>query len=198
LPQEDFCQATGTPPIRKYEAEGGPGIEGGMRLLDGSDIAQQDKRTFLLAQFAFWLMGATDGHAKNFSIRIDAGGRYVLTPLYDVISVWPVVGKGASQLSPRELKLAMAIRGKSAHYRFEEIQPHHWLQLGRRYGITDVGELLDGLAADLPAQLDRTVSGVLAAFPAFPAQVAEAIVAGMKQQAARYLRLRAASEADGR
>ncbi|UMX92505.1 HipA domain-containing protein [Escherichia coli] len=32
-----------------------------------------------------WLIGATDGHAKNFSVFIQAGGGYRLTPFYDII-----------------------------------------------------------------------------------------------------------------
>ncbi len=36
LPQEDFCQALGHPPSKKYEGDGGPGIAEGMRLLAGS------------------------------------------------------------------------------------------------------------------------------------------------------------------
>jgi serine/threonine protein kinase HipA of HipAB toxin-antitoxin module len=29
-------------------------------------------------------------HAKNFSIRLLPAGRYALTPLYDVMSIWPI------------------------------------------------------------------------------------------------------------
>lgn len=57
---------------------------------------------------AFWLLAATDGHAKNFSIFLLPGGRYRMTPLYDVISVWPVVGNAANQVPWRAAKLAMA------------------------------------------------------------------------------------------
>lgn len=33
LPQEDICQATGTPPHLKHESDGGPGVRGIMKLL---------------------------------------------------------------------------------------------------------------------------------------------------------------------
>jgi serine/threonine-protein kinase HipA len=72
---------------------------------------------FMLSQFAFWMLAATDGHAKNFSIYHHRGGGFGLTPLYDVLSTWPVVGKRAGQLDIHELKLAMALRGKNAHYK---------------------------------------------------------------------------------
>ena len=66
LPQEDLCQALGVPPTGKYESEGGPGIVDGLSLLKASDHAATDQRAFMKAQIIFWLIGATDGHAKNF------------------------------------------------------------------------------------------------------------------------------------
>lgn len=68
LPQEDCCQALSVPPTLKYEADGGPGIAAVLDLLKGSDDPESDRRFFLAAQTMFWLLGATDGHAKNFSI----------------------------------------------------------------------------------------------------------------------------------
>src|SRR5471030_752144 len=35
LPQEDFCQATGTSPLHKYQADGGPGVSTIMEILLG-------------------------------------------------------------------------------------------------------------------------------------------------------------------
>ena len=66
LPQEDFCQALGLPPTRRYESEGGPSIEGSLSLLAGSESPDQDQSTFLLVQLVFWLLAAIDGHGKNF------------------------------------------------------------------------------------------------------------------------------------
>jgi serine/threonine-protein kinase HipA len=94
LPQEDCCQALSIPPALKYESEGGPGIEAILRLLRDSDTPAADQRSFLKTIVIFWLMGATDGHAKNFSIYLYPGGRYRMTPLYDVISAQPSVDAG--------------------------------------------------------------------------------------------------------
>ena len=55
-------------------------------------------RTEALTQLAFWLMGAPDGHAKNYSIFLERGDTYITTPLYDVLSVFPYVGDGANQI----------------------------------------------------------------------------------------------------
>jgi len=105
LPQEDMCQATGTPPGRKYETDGGPGIRSIMNLLLGSSRADQDRLEFFRAQVAFLLLCAIDGYAKNFSVFIDGGGSYHLTPLYDVLSAYPVMGNGPKMLSPYKARM---------------------------------------------------------------------------------------------
>ena len=69
LPQEDFCQAFGLPPTMKYESQGGPGLNQCLGLLNASSQGG-DKTYFLLAQLAFFLLAATDGHAKNFSLHL--------------------------------------------------------------------------------------------------------------------------------
>ena len=67
------------------------------------------------------MLAAPDGHAKNFSIRILPQGRYALTPLYDVMSIWPVEGNGPNQFSMFKAKMAMAVLGKNKHYHFKDI-----------------------------------------------------------------------------
>ncbi len=106
LPQEDCCQALSVPPTRKYESDGGPGIRTIVDFLKGSDTPDADQRTFFKAQIVFWLLGATDGHAKNFSIRLAPGGRFRLTPLYDIVSTQPSLDAG--QIKQNQMKLAMA------------------------------------------------------------------------------------------
>lgn len=82
LPQEDFCQATGRPPSERYESDGGASMEEVLALLGASADAETDRARFVLAQLAFWLLAATDGHSKNFSIHLHAGGAFTMTPLY--------------------------------------------------------------------------------------------------------------------
>ncbi|HET9863298.1 MAG TPA: HipA domain-containing protein, partial [Steroidobacteraceae bacterium] len=94
--QEDFAQATGTPWQRKYQADGGPGLIDMARILRGSVDPGRDIATVFSAQLLFYLLAAPDGHAKNFSIRILQGSRFQLTPLYDILSAWPVIGKRAN------------------------------------------------------------------------------------------------------
>jgi serine/threonine-protein kinase HipA len=127
LPQEDFCQATGRPPQQKYEKDHGPNIADCMALLGGSENPVRDRLLFLLSQLAFWMLGATDGHAKNFSVFLLPESRYRLTPLYDVISVCPVLGGGRGQVPKQKADLAMAVRGSGKHRNLDFVKPRHWL-----------------------------------------------------------------------
>ncbi|MDB5931128.1 MAG: hipA [Polaromonas sp.] len=184
LPQEDFCQATGMPGELKYESDGGPGIRASLALLTGGSHARDDSLRFVLAQLAFWLMAATDGHAKNFSIFLERGGGFRMTPLYDVLSIWPIIGNGANLVSPRRAKLAMALRSKNAHYHLHEISTRHWEGLARQSGVPGAFEQMAALVARVPEALAQ----VEARLPAsFPAQVFEAIRSGMRAQAEKFL-----------
>lgn len=138
VPQEDCCQALSIPPTRKYQSDGGPDIKTLLNLLKGSDDPAADRATLFKAQIAFWLIGATDGHAKNFSIFISPGGRYRLTPLYDILTAQPSLDAG--QIQRKQMKLAMSI-GDSRHYRIDDIVGRHFVQTGE--------------AADLPKSLIR-------------------------------------------
>ena len=63
-------------------------------------------------------MGATDGHAKNFSIFLGPGGRFYLTPLYDVLTAQPSLDDRL--IERKQMKLAMSV-GTSRHYKIEDI-----------------------------------------------------------------------------
>ena len=183
LPQEDFCQALGVAPARKYEQDGGPGMSRCLQLLAASASADRDRMAFQLAQLAFWLLAATDGHAKNYSIFLNAGDRYAMTPLYDVISMWPYFGDGPNQFRRRSAGLAMALRSKNAHYAFDEIQPRHWQALAMKHGGAPVWTAMLGLVA----QVGPALAAVEAKLPAgFPARTWEAVSVGMRAQAARF------------
>ncbi len=183
LPQEDFCQASGLPPTRRYESEGGPSIQSALALLSGSAHPGEDRTTFILAQLGFWLLAAIDGHGKNFSIFHQRGGNYSLTPLYDVLSAWPVIGHGRNQLPLERTKLAMAVRGRKPHYRIDEITGRHWRDLSERAGVADLWNRMQALVAEVPAALER----LEATLPAgFPERVYQRIRAGVLSQARRF------------
>lgn len=77
---------------------GGPSIEDCLAVLKGGEAFQEDGQNFLCAQLLFWFLAAIDGHAKNFSLFVLPGGRYRMTPLYDVLSAWPLIGNGPNAL----------------------------------------------------------------------------------------------------
>jgi len=178
LPQEDFCQATGTSPGLKYENDGGPGIARVMELLLGSEQSEQDRRDFMRTQLVFWLLAAIDGHAKNFSLFLLPGGSYRLTPRYDILSAYPVLGQGRGKLSPEKIKMAMAVQGKNRHYRWNEIRGQHWLETAKRCG-------LGGMKSTLQDVIDRTpgvVKQVQGLIPkGFPEQIVDSILNGIKE-----------------
>ena len=125
LPQEDFCQAMNLPSSKKYQADNGPTMLDCMRLLQGASDNFTDRLNFLKTQIMFLLLSAPDGHAKNFSVFLQAGDNFALTPVYDVISIYPIDNK---QLHHRA-KLAMGWIGTSKGYRYklQEVQLRHCL-----------------------------------------------------------------------
>jgi serine/threonine-protein kinase HipA len=181
LPQEDMCQATGTPPHLKYEADGGPGVRAIMQLLATSRDPGRDKRTFFQAQVLFWMLRATDGHAKNFSIFLRPRGSYELTPLYDALSAYPVMGSGANMLSPFKAKMAMAIRSRNTHWKMHEILRRHWIATGTEHGIvTPDGRGAECVIDDLLARTPEIARTVRASLPRhFPQEVADSILTGL-------------------
>lgn len=185
LPQEDCCQATGTPPDRKYESAGGPGIERIMGLLANAEAPAADRRRFLLAQLLFWMLRAPDGHAKNFSLAIRPRGAYRLTPLYDVLSAWPLIGEGPGLLSEHKIRMAMAIRSTNAHWRMKEVHRRHWLALGQRYGVLgDAGQSFESVLDDWVTRTPRVLADIESSLPAgFPEEVAAPVLRGLERAA---------------
>lgn len=183
LPQEDFCQATGRPPTLKYETDGGPSIVESLGLLASSENALEAQATFVLAQLAFWLLAATDGHGKNFSLYSRAGGAYGMTPLYDVVSAWPIIGRGANQIPLEKVRLAMALRGRRAHYRLNEITGRHWQELAEQTGLRDLWSRMQSFVDCAAGALDSVEMRLPRTFPE---RVYAAIQRGVRAQARRF------------
>ena len=135
--QEDLCQALGLLPSRKYEAEGGPGAASIVTLLERSSIRpQEDVRAFVNALGFNWLIGGTDGHAKNYSVLLSAAGAMRLAPLYDLASALAY-----PDFDPNKIKLAMKIGGS---YRLREIGRRNWEKLASEMRFSD-SELINRL-----------------------------------------------------
>ncbi len=178
LPQEDCCQALSVPSSLKYDSDGGPGMARILDMLRGSDEPAADQRMFVKAQIAFWLLGATDGHAKNFSIFLNPGGRFVMTPLYDVMSAQPAVDAG--QLRERDFRMALAV-GNSRHYAIGAIFPRHFAQSAAREGIP--ARVVEEICRELADGADMAIETVLRSLPEeFPGELAESVIDGLRRR----------------
>ena len=183
LPQEDFCQVSATPSHLKYESDGGPGIKLISTYLQSSQHAQRDLLDFFKVQVLFWMLAATDGHAKNFSIRLLRGGRYHLTPIYDVLSVWPLIGATAGKVARQKVKLAMAIQGKSRHYGLDWIGRRHFVGMAQRFGLDVDG---DTLIDQIIEQTPQVVHAVAQDLPQdYPSQLFDVICGNLLNAAQR-------------
>jgi serine/threonine-protein kinase HipA len=176
LPQEDFCQALGVSPSLKYQADGGPGIAAIMKVLLGAQNPDADRALFFRTQILFWLLAATDGHAKNFSLFLESGGRYRLTPLYDVMSVYPMMR--TNTIPRQKAKMAMALRGSKNYYQWAILQPRHFISTAQAIGFSS-----QSAAIILQDMCDRTAAVVTQIAtrlpPGFPTYVSEPIFQGM-------------------
>ena len=182
-PQEDMCQASGTAPGLKYEADGGPGMTTIMELLKSSLHPEKDRRQFMKTVFLFWLLGAIDGHAKNFSIFLKQGGRFQLTPVYDVISAYPLAKK--RQIEYAKMNMAMALRGKNTHYRWNEIMPRHWFAQAKKMDFpeSEMQAIIDHTLGNLDTIIAETASKLP---ENFPDDIANPIFDGMKKAAGKF------------
>jgi len=146
--QEDLCQALSVHPARKYEVDGGPGAEQLGRLI--REVAgDRDVARFFDALVYTWLVLATDGHAKNYSLLL-SGHHVRLAPLYDVASALPHLDH------PRKARMAQKIGGE---YRPSFLSRRHWERLATAVGLEpDEAQLrVRALAERLPDALADAV-----------------------------------------
>jgi serine/threonine-protein kinase HipA len=130
--QEDFCQALGIVPERKYQAEGGPSMKDCFKLLRKvSSVPAVDLGHLLDAVIFNFLIGNNDAHGKNFSLLYRTSdnsgsfGRIRLAPLYDLICT--------AVYSKLSKKMAMKI-GKT--YELSEVDPRQFEKLAEEIGFT--------------------------------------------------------------
>jgi len=176
LPQEDMCQALGISSHLKYQSDGGPGIAKIMRLLLGSANPIEDRDTFFRSQILFWLLAAIDGHAKNFSLFIEPEGQYRLTPLYDIMSAYPLIKN--KQLQSQKIKMAMALRGKTNHYHWHNLQRRYFLETAKavNYSPIRAEQILD----EMLEKIDMVIQTVSRKLPKkFPSKISEPIFEGI-------------------
>ncbi|WAJ69364.1 HipA domain-containing protein [Catenovulum adriaticum] len=185
--QEDLCQALGVSSGSKYEDKGGPSAKEVVDFLRTSRYPEQDIHDFFASHFLFWLIGAIDGHAKNFSVFIDSEG-YTLTPFYDVMSVWPYVGQGEFQA--KKIEMAMSVRGSKKYYKWHKIMPRHWLNQSKILKIAedDALGIINQMLEVVPSALD-VAKRKCEKYGDDAIEVAEVIEANTLEAIKRYKRL---------
>lgn len=124
LHQEDFCQALGVPPERKYEAEGGPSLAACAGLLRAASASPAQDLLALVDAASFNLIaGNHDAHAKNLSLLYSPTGAR-LAPLYDLVCT--AVYGGLSR------KMAMKVGGE---YRAQYVERRHVERFAEACGL---------------------------------------------------------------
>lgn len=120
LHQEDFCQALGFPPERKYQQEGGPLLRDCVALLrDWSTTPVLDIRDFIDGLIFNMLIGNADAHGKNYSFLYQHGARR-LAPFYDLVCT--VAWSELSRIPAMKIGHCDSING---------ITPAHWQKMAK-------------------------------------------------------------------
>ncbi len=130
IPQEDFCQALGVSPHKKYERQGGPSLGDVMELVTSSNNAPDDRKTlFKLAMFND-LVFNTDGHSKNISIYLTKIG-FAMTPAYDLLSAHFLKDNHPDRFEV--LRSSWSVNNK---FIYAEIDLQDWDQESQKCGLT--------------------------------------------------------------
>ncbi len=139
LHQEDFCQALGVAPTRKYEQEGGPRFDQCFGVVDDASVEPALDTRALLRWLVFNLIvGNADGHAKNLSLLLGPSGAR-LAPFYDLLctAIYRKV----------ETRLAMGIYGNADP---GQISGKHWRGLA---ASIKVGKILEDTVVEFVEEL---------------------------------------------
>lgn len=168
--QEDFAQANGVPPGRKYERGTLRGPDIATLLRTGAHLSSSDALS-LLDQLIFnILVSNTDAHAKNYSLLFPISEAIGLAPLYDVSTVllWPRVVQ----------YFAQSIAGKWR--KPENVAGRHWDAIAQDVGFrpsnvrSRVQQLVDLIVA-YRVPITKRVSGYEAATKGYVEEVAQVI-----------------------
>ena len=151
--QEDLVQSHALDPSRKYEGDGGPGVARIVATL-GQHAGPESVGRFVDATIAGYLLGAPDGHAKNYSVML-AGALVRLAPLYDVST--GLIPDAAGRLRYRSA--AMSIGGEK---RFGDVEATHWEKFAQvcRQPVERVRSRVAELAERLPDAFEAALGEV--------------------------------------
>lgn len=163
--QEDFCQATGTPPETKYEVDGGPSLSRIAGILTALARSASLESLFLSLTTTV-LVANGDAHAKNYSLLHLPSGELKLSPSYDVMST----------LIYGDDHLAMYVDDVRRSDRVERIR---LLNEAASWGLprARAAELLDGLLARAGAASEIAAAET----PGVPSRIPEIVSEQLKR-----------------
>lgn len=161
--QEDLCQALGLPPERKYQRFGGATAATCARVLrdPSRGDALADVRRFGDMLLFRWLVGDTDGHAKNFSTLL-SGTQRALAPLYDSATFLP----HRRDTPERDLSFAMWAGQPGEHWRLcgtDTAGALRELAVALGLASAEIAVRAEQLAAGFDAALADTINSLTAA-----------------------------------
>ena len=120
---------------------------------------------------------------SRFTEALQRAGRFQMAALYDVLSAWPIIGNGPSQIPYQRAKLAMGLKAGNVHYRLGEMQPRHWHRLAAAVGAGAWPRV-----ATMAGRVDAVLPVVEAVLPEkFPRKVWRSVAAGVKRHASAFL-----------
>jgi len=182
LHQEDLCQALSVHPIKRYQSDGGPEVGDIADLFARtmSSRSRQDNARRLFDYLVYNVaIGATDAHAKNFSVLLGATGVVRLAPLYDVATILPY------DRAPN-LKSAMKIGDT---WELGKVSTKDWTTVGARLGIPrdEAVHRAETVRAAVPAAFqtaatENAVPNALRDRAAYIAELVTAHVEGRRDQ----------------
>ena len=150
LHQEDFCQALGVGPERKYEDDGGVDFASCYKLVrDVSTEPALDAIQLLRWQMFNLLAGNSDGHAKNLALLYQDDRTVRLAPFYDLVCTRAIENVNA--------RLAFAVGSERVP---GDVRVEHWerlatdLKIGARYVRRLVREAAEGVQAQAGAAVE--------------------------------------------
>jgi len=154
LHQEDFCQALGRLPEKKYESAGGPGLRD-MAGLVRKQMTQPEDDLRALADFLAVnvVAGAPDGHAKNISLILGPDGSRWIAPLYDLATGL------AYDAGTVERSVALSVGGERI---FSRIRGKQWDKAAQILGLDPelVRRRVAALATGFPAAFESALDDV--------------------------------------
>ena len=105
-------------------------------------------------------------------MRLSPGGRFRLTPLYDIVSVQPAFD--THQVQKKGFRLAMSV-GDKRHYMMDTIAPRHFQQDGDAAGLPT--GTVDAILKELLDAAPSAIESVAKSEPTDPALVESVVTA---------------------